>query len=103
MQEQPIPAAAVRDRNSVEMLRVWIAEQGLHCWIGVGVFRENQNVPEEKGWSTILADIARNVAQAIEQSTGAPAAQTLQTMREHIAAELDRPAPAVRGSFTGRH
>jgi hypothetical protein len=33
MNERPIPVAALRDKSSVEMLRVWIAERKLHCSI----------------------------------------------------------------------
>jgi hypothetical protein len=37
MNDRPIPSAALKDENSVEMLRVWIAEQKLHCSIKVGM------------------------------------------------------------------
>jgi len=29
--QRPVPEAALRDKDAVEMLRVWIAEGGLHC------------------------------------------------------------------------
>ena len=31
LNQRPIPEAALRDEDAVEMLRVWIAERGLHC------------------------------------------------------------------------
>lgn len=33
-----IPPAAVRDANALELARVWIAEQGLHCSLRVGLY-----------------------------------------------------------------
>ncbi len=33
-----IPPAALRDANALELARVWIAEQGLHCSLKVGLY-----------------------------------------------------------------
>jgi hypothetical protein len=33
MNERPIPEAAMRDEDALEMLRVWIAEKKRHCSI----------------------------------------------------------------------
>jgi len=41
MKELVIPPPAERDSGSVEMIRAWIAEKGLHCTINVGVYRDN--------------------------------------------------------------
>ena len=65
LNQRAIPEAALRDSNAVEMLRVWIAEQGLHCSLKVGMYRESTTVPEEKAWAKILADVARHVANAL--------------------------------------
>ena len=40
LNERVIPEAALRDENSVEMLRVWIAEKKLHCSMKIGMYRE---------------------------------------------------------------
>src|SRR5262245_33211441 len=66
LNQRPIPEAALRDKDAVEMLRVWIAEGGLRCSIKVGMYRETMDVAEEKAWGTILADVARHVANALE-------------------------------------
>jgi hypothetical protein len=47
------------------MLRVWIAEKKLHCSMKVGMYRETMNIPEEKAWGKILADVARHFANAL--------------------------------------
>jgi len=36
--ERVIPDAALRDPNSMEMLRVWIAEKSLWCSLRVGIW-----------------------------------------------------------------
>ena len=53
MNERPIPEAALRDEDAVEMLRVWIAEKKLHCSMKVGMYRETTKIAEEKAWGTI--------------------------------------------------
>jgi hypothetical protein len=49
MKECIIPAPARRDQDSVEMIRVWVAEKGLHCTINIGMY-ENHAAPEEVAW-----------------------------------------------------
>jgi Domain of unknown function (DUF5076) len=63
MKELTIPDAAVRDKHSVEILRVWIAEKQLWCSIKVGMYDEHK-IPEEETWGVILADATRHIAAA---------------------------------------
>lgn len=99
MQERPIPEAAIRDPNSVEMMRVWIAEGGLHCSLKVGMYRETMNIPEETAWGTILADAARHVANALSSGYGVDADQALRQIGEALIKELALPTSDVTGSF----
>lgn len=39
MKELTIPPAAQRDDDSWELLRAWVAEEGLHCSLKVGVMK----------------------------------------------------------------
>ncbi|WP_249341926.1 DUF5076 domain-containing protein [Stenotrophomonas maltophilia] len=80
--ERPIPHAAFEDENAVEMLRVWIAAKGLHCSMKVGMYREQFEVPEEKAWGRILADVARHLASALESGYGADAHASLREIQE---------------------
>lgn len=61
----PIPGAAQRDPKSVNMASVWIAEGRLHCSLRIGVYEGRPDVEETKAWGAILADLARNVADAL--------------------------------------
>lgn len=103
MNERPIPEAALRDRDAVEMLRVWIAEKKLHCSMKIGMYQETMNIPEEKAWGVILADVARHVSNAMESGYGGDAAESLEKIRESFLGELRKPTSGATGSFVGRH
>jgi len=68
MKELIVPPAAQEDDKSVEMLRVWIAQKGLHCSLNIGMYEEAKRVNEEKAWGIILADAAKHIADALEIS-----------------------------------
>jgi len=99
MNERPIPEAARRDSDAVEMLRVWIAEEGLHCSLKVGMYAESTNIPEERAWGTILADAARHVASALESAYGGTASESVAKIRESFLKELDDPTSDAGGHF----
>jgi len=98
LNQRPIPEAALRDEDAVEMLRVWIAERGLHCSMKVGMYRET-NVPEEKAWGTVLADVARHVANALESGYSVNAAESLPKIRDSFIKELENPTSDAKGDF----
>jgi hypothetical protein len=101
--ERPIPEAALRDKDAVEMLRVWIAERKLHCSMKVGMYRETMNMPEEKAWGVILADVARHVAKALESGYLTNGAESLEKIRDSFLAQLSLPTSETKGGFVGRH
>lgn len=103
LNQRPIPEAALRDDEAVEMLRVWIAERGLHCSMKVGMYRETMNIPEEKAWGKILADVARHIANALEAGYATKAPESLQKIRESFIEELDAPTSEVKGDFVRKH
>lgn len=99
LNQRPIPEAALHDDDAVEMLRVWIAEHGLHCSMKVGMYRETMDIPEEKAWGTILADVARHVANALEAGYSANATESLQKIRDSFNKELGHPTSDAKGDF----
>lgn len=103
LNQRPIPEAALRDEDAVEMLRVWIAERSLHCSMKVGMYRETMNVPEEKAWGTILADVARHVANALESGYSTDATESLQKIRDSFIKELGMPTSEAKGDFVRKH
>jgi len=99
MNERPIPAAALRDEDSVEMLRVWIAERKLHCSLKIGMYRETMGIEEEVAWGTILADAARHIAMALSSGSGGSELNSLAKIREKFNQELASPTSDVQGEF----
>jgi len=99
MKAQPVPPAALRDADSVEMARIWIAEKGLHCGLNIGLY-ENNGIDETRAWGIILADMARHVSNALAARGSAPGADiALSSIRRMMAEELDRPTSAAKGAF----
>lgn len=66
MKAQPVPPAAVRDSDAVEMARIWIAECGLHCSLRIGMYVEDGADNEVPAWGMILADMTHHIASALE-------------------------------------
>ncbi|OKO81156.1 DUF5076 domain-containing protein [Bradyrhizobium sp. NAS96.2] len=99
MHEMTVPAAALRDPESIEVLRVWIAEKSLWCSIKVGMYRETMNVSEEKAWGTILADATRHIANALAKGYEADASITIERIRQALLDELADPTSKVSGDF----
>ncbi|PIC02113.1 DUF5076 domain-containing protein [Caulobacter sp. X] len=65
MDARAIPPAALRDTDAVELARVWIAEQGLHCSLKCGLYAEGGVETETAAWGIILADMAGHIADAL--------------------------------------
>jgi aminopeptidase C len=102
MNERPIPESALRDKDSVEMLRVWIAEEGLHCSLKVGMYHESTNTPEEKAWGVILADAVRHIAKALETSYSGNYDESIKKIKESLLQELVSPTSDIKGDFIER-
>jgi uncharacterized protein DUF5076 len=97
MKELTAPPAAQRDANSVEMIRVWIAERELQCSIFVGMYKDSK-FPEERAWGILLADVARHVSDALLKS-GQTNRTTVSDIRDSFLRELDIPTSDTKGSF----
>ena len=88
-----IPEPAVRDPNSTEMIRAWVAQKALHCSLRIGTWKD------PSAWGILLADVARHVANAHQESEGRDRAATLQSIRKLFNAELDKPTDEPKGGF----
>lgn len=103
MNEQLIPEAAFRDENAVEMPRVWIAERGLHCAIKVGMYAESKGASEENAWGTVLADVIRHLADALQEGYGKNRDETIQKISAVLIEELGSPSSKTAGEFIQKH
>jgi hypothetical protein len=99
LDERPIPEGALRDKNAIEMLRIWDAEQQLHCSIRIGTYHQTKNVSEGRAWGVILADVTRYLVQAIETAYSDDRTQLIQEIRDSYLDELDSPTSDAAGEF----
>ena len=88
-----IPEAAKRDASSFEILRLWIANQGQHVSLKVGVWKD------PAAWGIMLADLARHVANSYREHAGMDFDKTLQRIRAGFDAELTSPTDMPGGSI----
>jgi hypothetical protein len=100
MKVMTVPDAALRDSNSVEMARVWIAEEGLHCSLKIGMYLESSKVPEQEAWGMILADMTRHIADALCKAHGFEREASIAAISDSYFRELKAPTTEVRGDFS---
>src|SRR5262245_14300541 len=94
----PIPGAAIADVKSFEMIRAWIANNGLHCSLNIGVWESRPGVEEPWAWGILIADVARHVADALTRQ-GKERSRTIAEIRDGFLAELNHPTSGTAGEF----
>ena len=77
-----VPGAAIADPKSVEMIRAWIANRGLHCSLRIGAWEQNPGVREDHAWGILLADVVKHVADALA-TMGKDKKATIAAIRKH--------------------
>jgi len=97
-----IPPAAQRDEKSIQMLSAWIAEQGQHCTINIGLWQGNGR-NEAPAWGIFLADTIRHIANALHEQYGHSAPDTIASILESLHDELADPTSSAQGNFSHGH
>jgi len=95
---RPIPDAALKDPDAVEMLRVWIANQGLHCSMKVGMYVE-QGVDEERAWGIMLSDVIKHVSRALSREYSHPEDEAGRKILRYLIEEFGEPTSEAAGKF----
>ena len=80
--ELPIPPAALTHR-SVEMIRVWLANQQQHIVLNIG-FWEDRGEDERSAWGIVIADMIRHIADAHQTEYGREFEETVATIRRAV-------------------
>ena len=93
LRELLIPPAATDDPGAMELLRAWVTNEALHCWLRIGIWKE------PAAWGLLLADVARHVANAHHEQDGRDAGECLATIRKAFDVELDHPTDTPSGEF----
>lgn len=92
MKELTIPAAAKRDGDSVEVLRVWFAENGLWISLNPNVFRE-RDFDEADAWGIMLADTIRHLSNALCLKSGKNKKETMRLIKQALDREIAEQRP----------
>jgi hypothetical protein len=95
----PLPPAAENDPNATEMARTWIAENGLHCVLNVGMWHKDSRHDERHCWGIMLADMARHVANALEEVTSLDRRESVRMIAEAFNVEIAHPTSKHRGQW----
>jgi len=90
-----IPPAAQRDKKSKEMIRAWVAEEGLHCSLSIGSWGENEGT----AWGILLSDVARHVSNAVGKGDRSRREQILAEIWAAFEREMEKPTSPTEGSF----
>lgn len=98
MHEMPIPDAAFGDESSVEVIRVWIADAGLHCSLNIGIY-DGAGVDESTAWGIILADATKHIAMAMAARYGLDADTVTRQVVETYLSEIGDATSGADGDF----
>jgi hypothetical protein len=78
-----IPEQARTDKKSLEIIRVWIANESQHFTLRIGLWED------PAAWGLLLADLAKNIAKSYEQDAALELEATLNRIRLAFNVELD--------------
>ena len=95
--ELSIPPEALA-HPSVEMIRVWLANQKQHVAFNIG-FWEDRGINEREAWGILLADMVRHIADAHESEYGHDSRETILMIRQSFEAEMNQPTSDRMGEF----
>jgi len=93
MDNLDVPSEVVADKASREVLRCWVANEGLVCAL------RPTNWTDSSAWGIVLADVARHIANALQEERGDDPAATISKIRELFSAEFDAPTDEPTGHF----
>ena len=88
----PVPPAVEGDKSAIELLRVWAAHGKQHVIIAANVWKDPGT------WGIMLVDLAKHIASAYEQTTGADYVATLNTIRKVVDIEWKHPTDEPTGN-----
>jgi Domain of unknown function (DUF5076) len=88
-----VPSEVVSDAKAREVLRAWVANEGLVCAL------RPETWPDVVAWGIVLADVTRHVANAVRDLRGDDPAATVAKIREIYNSELTDPTAEPTGGF----
>jgi len=95
--ELSIPSEAI-EHPSVEMIRVWLANEQQHVVLNIG-FWEDRGINERNAWGIVLADMVHHIANAHHSEYGHSRDESIRMICDSFEAEMSHPTSARIGSF----
>lgn len=95
--ELPIPPVALA-HPSVEIMRVWVANQSQQVVLKIGYW-EDRGIDERWAWGVMLADMIHHIASAHESKYGRDPRETIRELRKALEAELAHATSERPGEF----
>jgi hypothetical protein len=86
-----IPDATLQDPKAFEVLRVWVANKGLHVSLRTAVWED------PFAYGIMLSDLMQHIANAYHQNEGRDRTKVLQRIKEGLDAELALPTDHPAG------
>jgi hypothetical protein len=88
-----VPSEVEADFNAREVLRAWVANEGLVCSLRPEAWKD------PSAWGIVLADVARHVSNAVNELNGDDPAMTVAKIRDLFNSELANPTDEPTGHF----
>lgn len=92
--ELTIPSEALNAPESVEILRVWAANEGQHVSITSDLWKDGET------WGIMLADLAHHITTMLEQQTKDNRVQILSNLLSGFHSEITCPVNDPTGSVS---
>jgi hypothetical protein len=96
------PPETKGDSKATEMIRVWLAHGDVHVSLLLGMWEDAEDceVDERYAWGNLLADVARHVANGMQQSHGWEVRKTLARIRRAFLDNLKGKPTDIEGGYT---
>lgn len=101
MRELDKPTGIAGDEKATEMIRYWIANEDHHVSLLIGMWQDAEecDVDELYAWGNVLSDIAKHIANGMEQRYGSDYNTTMKQLTNHFVECVKDRTPDLEGSF----
>jgi predicted secreted Zn-dependent protease len=96
-----IPPETDGDEQATEMIRVWLAHSDVHVSLLLGMWEdaEDCDVDEREAWGNLLADVARHIANGMNQSHGWSQLETLKKVKQAFLENMELQERRIEGTY----
>ena len=102
MRELAKPTGIEGDENAAEMIRAWIAHNGLHVSLLLDAWHDavESEIDERDAWGFLLADLTRHIANGMMQSHGWDYDATRDRIKCSFLSNFDEKGQTIEGTYS---